>query len=645
MKEVDQVFIHSPGLLAKKGAINPRTSFVPNGCAYQAYSRPALEPPDLAGIPHWRIGYTGRIKRQLDWELLLELTSRHPEWSFVFVGPVTDDPEVVAVVHKMSQRPNIHFLGFKTVEQLASYPQHFDVCMMPYRMTDYTKYIYPLKLHEYLASGKPTVGSPILSLKQFDHVVRLAQTVDEWSEAISGCLGPEERSVARMDERQKVARDHDWDRLVEVVARTLCDRLGYSLTEKTASVALHRKPEPRCRSEQNRKSLYERGRAIHPVALQRCDRFVARTTNWLYDHLRFVPKYEPLVVCDMLQNRTEFPELQVRCLDPQNVVRRVWKDLGQNRPLPYDLWRLKQLSPRILHSHFGYVARRDVELQRALGIPWVVSFYGADVYEADHSEQTRQIYSLVFQLAARILALGPAMAGSLELLGCPRDKIRIHPLGVDVENLPYRVRVLKRGEPLRVLFAGTFREKKGISYAIEAVSLAVRSGMAVQLYLVAGEMGKAGDSDIRHSAFEQIKTLRLQDAVIYKPLLPFRELVDLALNSHIFVAPSVTAADGDAEGTPFVLQQMMATGMPVIATIHKDIPFLFGEYQSQLVPERNAEAIAERLREYANKPDRLGHDGAALRERIRSIFDVSRCASRLSDLYDEAIGAWTGKSL
>jgi colanic acid/amylovoran biosynthesis glycosyltransferase len=636
MQEVDQVFIHSPGLLEKKGAINPRTVFVPNGCDYQAYSQPQPEPSDLAGIPHPRIGYTGRIKRQLDWLLITELATKHPQWSFVFVGPVTQDPGVAEAVQRLSDRPNIHFLGYKSTDQLAAYPQHFDVCIMPYRLNDYTRYIYPLKLHEYLASGRPAVGSPVLSLVKFGHLVRLARTTDEWSSAIQDCLNPAACMPAMVSERQSVARRHDWDSLVKLIALTICERLGDQWIQKIQTVAPldgAGSREPQLLIKTPVPVNGDAGTAHAPVALQRCDRFVARTMNWLYDHLRFVSGYAPVVLCDALQNREEFPELEARCFNRETLPRQIWRSIAGNRPTPYDAWRLNRLHPQILHSHFGYVATHDVELQQALDVPWLVSFYGADVYEVDFAERDR-MYAQVFEHADRVLALGPTMAARLELLGCPRERIVIHPLGVDVENLPQKPRVLKTGAPLKILFAGTFREKKGIPYVVEAISLAKRAGMSIELYMVAGEMGKAGELETKQNVFEQIRRLDLEKNVVYKPLMPFRDLVQLALDAHIFVAPSVTASDGDAEGTPFVLQQMMATAMPVIATAHSDIPYLFGEYADRLVAERDAEGIAAQLAEYAAHPDRLVQDGRALRERIRSAFNVKECADRLSALYD-----------
>ena len=128
--------------------------------------------------------------------------------------------------------------------------------------------------------------------------------------------------------------------------------------------------------------------------------------------------------------------------------------------------------------------------------------------------------------------------------------------------------------------------------------------MPVKLYLVGDEAGKTGDRDTKRAQLDTIRSLNLDEVTSHLPFLSFRHLMDLALKSDLFLAPSVTAADGDAEGTPFVLQQMMATGMPAIATTHTDIPYLFGELGDSLVPERDVPAIARRLQHYADTPRR-----------------------------------------
>ncbi|HEX5437648.1 MAG TPA: glycosyltransferase [Gemmatimonadaceae bacterium] len=226
LRQVDQVFIHSPALMEKKGDLNPHTLFVPNGVDYASFAGPVPEPADLAPIPHPRVGYAGAIKRQLDWSVLRRLAHEHPEWSFVFVGSRSPHPELGPILDELSALEHVHFLGAKSTHELGRYPQHFDVCLMPYKADDYTKYIYPLKLHEYLASGRPVVGTRIRSLEQFEDVVALAESPEDWERETARALTPAESAEPRRHARQRVARQHDWHLLVAQVAGAMAERLG-----------------------------------------------------------------------------------------------------------------------------------------------------------------------------------------------------------------------------------------------------------------------------------------------------------------------------------------------------------------------------------------------------------------------------------
>src|SRR5260370_959873 len=181
---------------------------------------------DLREIPHPRIGYSGHIKRQLDWQLLRDLTARHPNWFFVFVGSANAHSEILGHVEELSLRKNVRFLGSKTALQLAAYPQHFDVCVMPYRNDDYTKYIYPLKIHEYLSSGRPVIETPIPSLVAFRDSVRLPENAEQWTVAIAQSLEPMANTMESRSARQALPKSHDWNILVLQIAQTMANRLG-----------------------------------------------------------------------------------------------------------------------------------------------------------------------------------------------------------------------------------------------------------------------------------------------------------------------------------------------------------------------------------------------------------------------------------
>ncbi len=227
LTRVEQVFIHSPGLFAKKGKFNPNTLFVPNGVDYHRFRAASSEPEDLRGIPYPRIGYNGFLKQQLDWDLLLHLAEDRPEWTFVFVGPRSNHPQIADVIARMNAMPNVRFLGPKPWHELGAYAQHFDVSIMPYdRTSDYVQYIFPLKLHEYLATGCPVVGSRIRSLEDFQDVVELAETKEEWERAIVRSLAPVARSRDKLAARQAIARGNDWGVLVRRIAATMGARLG-----------------------------------------------------------------------------------------------------------------------------------------------------------------------------------------------------------------------------------------------------------------------------------------------------------------------------------------------------------------------------------------------------------------------------------
>jgi glycosyltransferase involved in cell wall biosynthesis len=221
LSRANVVFIHSRTLMTKKGHINANTHYVPNGVDFAMYRRvmeeKAPEPVDLAAVPRPRIGYVGYIKRHIDLRVLLQVARDRPEWHLVLVGPVrSEHAEIAEDVAALRERPNVHFLGGKPQTVVPHYIKYFDVCLMPYRKTNYTRYIYPMKLHEYLACGKPVVATPLENIAEFDTVLRFADAPGAWVEEIEAALAESEASLGA--ERTAVASRNSWEARVDCIA-------------------------------------------------------------------------------------------------------------------------------------------------------------------------------------------------------------------------------------------------------------------------------------------------------------------------------------------------------------------------------------------------------------------------------------------
>lgn len=243
LRRADRVIIHSPGLWDKKSGFARHPEMVPNGVDYGAFATAAAEPDDLRAIPHPRIGYVGVIKQFLDVPLLVSLAGRHPEWSFVFVGPVQPMGPDTEPFNRLRALPNVHLLGSRAIGELPAYAQHMDVGTMPYDVNGYTKFIYPLKLHEYLAAGLPVVGTAIRTLQDFGSIILLASGVDAWSEALRHSLAADARSPERVAARRAVASQHDWDAIAHRVAGILAEELSPAARSAVAA-ASPRPPGP-----------------------------------------------------------------------------------------------------------------------------------------------------------------------------------------------------------------------------------------------------------------------------------------------------------------------------------------------------------------------------------------------------------------
>jgi glycosyltransferase involved in cell wall biosynthesis len=160
--------------------------------------------------------------------LIARLARRRPQWQFVLIGEVRNlDGPSRAAQADAQREPNVHFLPLKPREMVPHYVCSMDVNIMCYRLADdlWVEGIYPLKLHEYLAAGRPVVSADVPSIRPFGHVVAIARNWQQWERAIEVALTSGEPGSTA--DRRRVAEANSWNarvRQLEVELSTLASR-------------------------------------------------------------------------------------------------------------------------------------------------------------------------------------------------------------------------------------------------------------------------------------------------------------------------------------------------------------------------------------------------------------------------------------
>ncbi|MBM3434968.1 MAG: glycosyltransferase family 1 protein, partial [Bacteroidetes bacterium] len=198
---------------------NPHSYMVGQGCDVSLFNdendRIALA-DDMKAIPRPVVGYVGYLThRRLDIGLLEYLAVKKPDISFVYVGP-EDDEFKASGLHDKS---NVYFLGSRKPEELPSYVKGFDVAINPQIVNDATIGNYPRKIDEYLAMGKPTIGTWTKAMEYFKDDCYLANSHEDYEVLIEKAL--REDSPELREKRRRTGNSHSWENSVNEIYKAV----------------------------------------------------------------------------------------------------------------------------------------------------------------------------------------------------------------------------------------------------------------------------------------------------------------------------------------------------------------------------------------------------------------------------------------
>jgi len=371
------------------------------------------------------------------------------------------------------------------------------------------------------------------------------------------------------------------------------------------------------------------------------------------DQLGDTSKIHPVVEKHRLLERTY-------CLPPvpKNLLFRVLKGIGllfangYKDPLlvlrslnifkygkqALSLWLLYTAIPAfkksydIIHCQFGTQSFRGMSF-RNINTPeakLITTFRGHDISKhiQEHGEH---VYKKLFETGDFFLANCEFFRNRVIKLGCDEKKVIVHRSGLNCDKFILSPRCLPADGRVRIATTGRLVEKKGIEYSIRAVAKLALFNPNIEYNII-------GDGPLREELQQLIQQLKITHLVNLLGWKNEREIMEILNNAHLFIAPSVTAKDGNQDAPINVLKEAMAMGLPVISTYHGGIPELVEDGVSGfLVPERDVDALAEKLGYLIEHPEIWTEMGRAGRAYVEAHYDLNKLNDQLVAIYRQVL--------
>ena len=364
--------------------------------------------------------------------------------------------------------------------------------------------------------------------------------------------------------------------------------------------------------------------------------FLEVTNVWIYDQIRSHDRYRPVVLTQALRNRDRFPCADLVFVQEglPRLQRWLYRGLRKWTGSYAGYGRaVKEAGAAVLHAHFGQEGFRCLTARRSAGIPMVTRFYGLDVSLLPRRRVWRKRFQRLFAEGQLFLAEGPRMAEALERLGCHADRIEVQCLGVDLQRIRRRSEADGAARGPTVMTYASFREKKGLVYGLRAVRRILDRYADLRVRMV-------GDGPLRGEIEAEIGRLGLGDRVDLLGMQPHSVCLEELRRATVLLYPSVTAADGDTEGgAPVALLEAMACGLPVVSSLHADIPSVVPNDRCGLLfDERDVEGLAEGLDAVLRSSALRDAMGEAGRAHVEVHHDCRILGGKLERSYDRLLG-------
>lgn len=360
----------------------------------------------------------------------------------------------------------------------------------------------------------------------------------------------------------------------------------------------------------------------------------------IYRQIVGLEAFRPVVLTRKREEAERFPfdDVVVIPKPRSHELQRFWSKKVREVPLqiiPSEAARitrtLREQHAQLLHIYFGHIGVLLLPLIKARPVPMIVSFHGADSMVDMEKSAYRSLTQTMLDSVDLVLARSQSIVDRLIMLGCRKNRIRIHRTGIPLGELQFRPRSIPVDGKWHIVQACRLIKKKGLPVTLRAFAAFAGDFPEATLTI-------AGEGPLLSSLKDLAKELGVKDRVSFPGFLSAIDLHRLYYEAHLFMHPSELAPDGNQEGVPNSMLEAMATGLPVVATTHGGIPEAIEDGVSGiLVEERNDHALADAMRKLASDEALYRSIGEAASRAVSAKFEISNQIHTLEGYYREVL--------
>lgn len=371
------------------------------------------------------------------------------------------------------------------------------------------------------------------------------------------------------------------------------------------------------------------------IVVETITKFLPYSVNWLYELFSFFPD-KPKFFVEFRDNDEQFDYENLVYISRQNKGIRLITEIKYYLKFHFLFGKKKVL----IHSHFGPKGYYDYILYKKWNVnaKQIVSFYGYDLSALLKEEKWKKRYLKLGKEVDMFLVLGEHMKSKLVEIGIDEHKIKVFHLGVDFKKMNSQNKELSKEKPIHFIAVGRFTRKKALPLVVKAFKKYLDINENARLIIVGDSDGSADQEMEKNRILDEVNG-DFKDKIQLLGVLDYSSMIKCIDESDILLHPSITSENGDEEGTPLVIINSMALGVPTISTNHSDIKEIISNNKNGfLVQENDIDALVNAMITLSSNHELYDIFSKESRKKIERYFNLEIQSEELTKIYKSILG-------